>query len=169
MAPHSSTLAWKVPWTHTQCIPCASASSRPDKDEAASGRNSLGSKTFCSEGFCSGLLAVHSKADIFGVWMDFDHLVMVKNPPAMQETQVWYLGQEDPLQKGMATHSQYSCLENPMDRGAWRATVHGVTKSWTWHLFYGWGNWVQRCEKTHPDSHSGVRTRTRTRTQLPAL
>ena len=24
---------------------------------------------------------------------------------------------------------QYSCLENPMDRGAWRATVHGVTKS----------------------------------------
>ena len=27
---------------------------------------------------------------------------------------------------------QYSCLENPMDRGAWRATVHGVTKRWTW-------------------------------------
>ena len=27
---------------------------------------------------------------------------------------------------------QYSCLENPMDRGAWRPTVHGVTKCWTW-------------------------------------
>ena len=27
---------------------------------------------------------------------------------------------------------QYSCLENPMDRGAWRARVHTVTKSWTW-------------------------------------
>ena len=26
---------------------------------------------------------------------------------------------------------QYSCLENPMDRGAWWAAVHGVTKSWT--------------------------------------
>ena len=26
---------------------------------------------------------------------------------------------------------QYSCLENPMDGGAWRATVHGVAKSWT--------------------------------------
>ena len=25
---------------------------------------------------------------------------------------------------------QYSCLENPVDRGAWRATVYGVTKSW---------------------------------------
>ena len=27
---------------------------------------------------------------------------------------------------------QYCCLENPMDRGAWRATVRGVAKSWTW-------------------------------------
>ena len=27
---------------------------------------------------------------------------------------------------------QYSCLENPMDRGTWRATVHAVAKSWTW-------------------------------------
>ena len=26
---------------------------------------------------------------------------------------------------------QYSCLENPMDRGAWQAAVHGVAKSWT--------------------------------------
>ena len=38
---------------------------------------------------------------------------------------------EDPLEKDMATHSRYSCLENSMDRGAWRATVHGVEKSWT--------------------------------------
>ena len=30
----------------------------------------------------------------------------------------------------MATHSSISCLGNPMDRGAWRATVHGVTESW---------------------------------------
>ena len=27
---------------------------------------------------------------------------------------------------------QYSCLENPMDRGAWLTPIHGVTKSWTW-------------------------------------
>ena len=50
---------------------------------------------------------------------------MVKNPPAMQETQFQSLGQEDALQKGMATHS--STLENPMGRGAWQATVPGVT------------------------------------------
>ena len=53
---------------------------------------------------------------------------MVKNLPAMQETQVQSLGQEDPLEKGMTT---LSCLENPMDRGAWQATVHGVAKNQT--------------------------------------
>ena len=33
--------------------------------------------------------------------------------------------------EGDGTLLQYSCLENPMDRGAWWAAVHGVTKSWT--------------------------------------
>ena len=56
----------------------------------------------------------------------------VKDLPAMQETQVQSLSWEDPLEKEMATHSSiYSCLENPMDGGAWWATVHGVAKSWT--------------------------------------
>ena len=32
---------------------------------------------------------------------------------------------------GYGNPLQYSCLENPMDRGAWWATVHGVAKSWT--------------------------------------
>ena len=54
---------------------------------------------------------------------------MVKNPPAMQETQVPSLGQEDPLEEEMATHS--SILAWKMDRGAWWATVHRVAKSWT--------------------------------------
>ena len=43
---------------------------------------------------------------------------MVKNLPAMQETQVQFLGQEDPLEKEMATHSS-TRLENPMNKGAW--------------------------------------------------
>ena len=42
----------------------------------------------------------------------------------MQESRALPLGREDPLEKGMATHSQYSCLGNPMDRGAWQAIVH---------------------------------------------
>ena len=49
----------------------------------------------------------------------------------MQETQVQSLGQKDPLEKGMATHFQCSCLENSMHRGAWRAAVHGAAKSMT--------------------------------------
>ena len=55
---------------------------------------------------------------------------MVKNLPAMWETQVRSLGQEDSLGKGMATHSSISCLENSMDSRTWRAIVHGVAKSW---------------------------------------
>ena len=56
---------------------------------------------------------------------------MVKHLPAMQETQVRSLGREDPLEKEMATPLQYPYLENSIDGGAWRATVRGVTKSWT--------------------------------------
>ena len=52
---------------------------------------------------------------------------MVKNLPAMWETQVQSLSQEDPLKKGMATRS--SILPLSMNRGTWWATVHGVVKS----------------------------------------
>ena len=55
---------------------------------------------------------------------------MVKNLPAMQETRVQSLGREDPLEKGVATRSSI-LQENPMDRGAWQATVLGVAKSQT--------------------------------------
>ena len=53
----------------------------------------------------------------------------VKNLPAMQETWVRSSGWKDPLENRIPL--QYSCLETPMDRGAWWAMVHGVTKSWT--------------------------------------
>ena len=56
---------------------------------------------------------------------------MVKNLPAMQETQVQSLSWEDSMKKGNSYPLQYSCLENFMDRGPWLATVHEVTKSWT--------------------------------------
>ena len=65
---------------------------------------------------------------------------MVKNPPAVQETQVRVLGWEDPLEKGMATHS--SIL-------AWRISwteqpggSHELVKSWTglsdYHFYFHW-------------------------------
>ena len=57
----------------------------------------------------------------------------VKNLPALQETRVQSLGQEDPLEKGMATHSSVLTWRMlwTMDRGAWRVIVHEVTESWT--------------------------------------
>ena len=56
----------------------------------------------------------------------------VKNMPVMQETQetlVWSLGQEDPLEEDMAIHSSIFAWKNPTDRGTWQATVLTVTKS----------------------------------------
>ena len=46
----------------------------------------------------------------------------------MQETQVQFLGREGPFEKEIATQLQYSHLENPMDRGAWQATAHGIAR-----------------------------------------
>ena len=55
----------------------------------------------------------------------------VKNPPAMWETRVRSLDWEDPLEEGMATYSSSLAWRIPIDRGAWWATVHRVSKSWT--------------------------------------
>ena len=91
------------------------------------------------------------------VWLASLVAQMVKNLPAVQETQVQSLGWEDTLEKGMATHSSvisffhhflsfslsspgegndnslqcHFFLGKTMDGGAWQATVHGVTKSQT--------------------------------------
>ena len=56
---------------------------------------------------------------------------LVENLPAMWETWVQSLGWEDPLQEGMATHYSILAWRIPMDRGAWWAMVHGVSKSQT--------------------------------------
>ena len=50
----------------------------------------------------------------------------VNNQPAMQETWVQFLGGEDPLEQKIAIHPRYSCLENPMDKEVWQATVRQV-------------------------------------------
>ena len=61
-------------------------------------------------------------------------MLVVKNPPA-SAGDVRYLGSIPGLGRspggGHGNPLQYSCLENPMDRGAWRVTVHGVAESQT--------------------------------------
>ena len=51
---------------------------------------------------------------------------MVKYPPAVQETPVQSLSEEDPPGERNDDPFQYSCLGNLMDRGAWWTTAHGV-------------------------------------------
>ena len=71
----------------------------------------------------------------------------------MQETQkslVQSLGQEDSPGEGNCNPLQYSCLGNPMDRRAWRATVNGVTQSWTRlsthrHILFEFSSVSQAC------------------------
>ena len=81
MPTHSSTLAWKIPWT-----------------EEPGRLQSVGSQ---------------------GVRHDCQTSL-----PSLTSYFITGEGNGNPL--------QYSCLENPMDRGAWRATVHGISESQTW-------------------------------------
>ena len=56
---------------------------------------------------------------------------VVKNPPANAGDTGSIPGLGRSPGEGNGNTLQYSCLENPMDRGVWRATVHGAAKSWT--------------------------------------
>ena len=57
--------------------------------------------------------------------------LMLKNPPAMQETWVGSLSWEDPLKEGMATHYNILAWRISMDCSLPGSSVHGVTKLWT--------------------------------------
>ena len=50
--------------------------------------------------------------------------------------------------EGSGTPLQYSCLENPMDGGAWWATVHGVAKSWTRLSLFTFMHWRRKWQPT---------------------
>ena len=63
--------------------------------------------------------------------MDFPGGAVVKNPPASAGDECSIPGSGRSPAEGNGNPHQYSCLENSMDRRAWRAMVHGVTKRWT--------------------------------------
>ena len=59
-------------------------------------------------------------------------MLVVKNPPTKQETWVRDMGLGRSPGVGNGNPLQYSCLENPMDRGAWQAIVHGQQSQTQW-------------------------------------
>ena len=72
----------------------------------------------------------------YGIYHIIKHLTgfpggaVVKNPPARAGDSDSIAGLGRPPEEGNGNTLQYACLGNPMDRGTWWATVHGVTKSW---------------------------------------
>ena len=81
---------------------------------------------------CFHFLAIMNNAPK-NICVGFPSDSVVKNPPAVQETrqtQVRFLGQEDPLEKEMAARSSILTWRIPWT-AAWWAAVHGVAKSWT--------------------------------------
>ena len=95
---------------------------------------SAGKESACNAGY-PGLIPGSGRSPgeviAYPVQSSWSSLVaqLVKNPPPMQQIPVRFLGQEDPLEEGMAIYSSILALKIPMDRGAWRATIHWLTKS----------------------------------------
>ena len=89
--------------------------------------SSYGLVSLSAFGVVSVLDLNHSKRHV-----GFPGVSVVKNPPANVEDKGlipmlwWSLGEEN------GNPPQYSCLENPMGRGACRSTVHGIPESYTW-------------------------------------
>ena len=86
----------------------------------------------CKESDMTEQLSMGQHINIYSTWT-WASLVaqLVRNLPAMRETWVRPLGWEDPLEDGMAIHSNILAWRIPMDRGDWWATVHRVANSQT--------------------------------------
>ena len=137
--------------------------------------SSAGKESACNardQGLIPGLGRSTGKGMGYPVQYSWASLVAqtVKNLSAMWETWVWSLGWEDPQEEGMATHSSILAWSIPMDRGAWQAIVHRVSKSqtqlkdWAQHslfplhfgksLYYEWMlNFIKCCFYISWDDH----------------
>ena len=151
MAPHSSSLAWKIPWTEEPGRLQSMGLLRVGHDRATS----LSLFTFMhwrkkwqptpvllpgeSQGRGS-LVGCHlwgrTESDTTEVTQQ--HVLLMQGFPGDSDGKVPVCNVGDPGSipelgrspgEGDGSPLQYSCLENPMDRGTWYATVHGVTKS----------------------------------------
>ena len=107
MATHSSTLAWKIPWTEEPCRLQSMGSQRVGHDWTTSLHFLIVNLQCCvySKVMCVCVCVCVYTASLV--------TQSVKNLPAMQETWVWFLDGEDPLEKEMATHFSILAWEIP--------------------------------------------------------
>ena len=103
MATHSSVLAWRIPGTGEP-----------------GGLLSMGSHR-----------VRHNRSDLAAVAAAGASLVAWVAQACNEGDLTWIPGSGRSSEEGDSNPFQYSCLENSMDKGAWRAAVHRVTRSWT--------------------------------------
>ena len=153
MAPHSSTFAWKIPWTEQPGRLQSMGSWRVGHNWATSlscigegnGNHSSVLAWRIPGMLVPGGLPPMGLRRVRHDWSDLAAAAasgsVVKNPLPMQEMQETWgsirgLGKYSGI--GNGNPLQYSCLENSMDRGAWWPTVHGIANKIKIHL-----NWLQ--------------------------
>ena len=129
MATHSSTIAWKIPWTWKRLVGFSPWGCKELDMTEQLHFTSLcycllvkslcrGRRITCAFYYFNASLKAHYGASLVAQ--------TVKNLPAVQETWVRLLGWEDPLEKGMATHSSILAWRIPRTGGVWWAIVQRV-------------------------------------------
>ena len=78
--------------------------------------------------YCIGTWTIRSMIRVNWTWSGLSVGSALKLLPETQETLVQLLGQEDPLEKEMATHSSTLAWKIPMDRGIGQSIIHGVAR-----------------------------------------
>ena len=144
MVTHSSILAWRIPWTEEAGGPQSMGSQRVRHDWNDSMHAALGALHFTeaqtTRQFLKGRKVQEIQRNLVSPSFNvsFPDGSVVKNLPANAGMQVWYLGQEDPLEKGWATHSSILAweilwTEEPSDlqsKGSQRVGHNAVTTRW---------------------------------------
>ena len=143
MPPHSSTLAWKIPWSEEPGGLQSMGSLRVGHDWATSlscigGGNGNPLQCSCLENPRDGGAWW---AAVYGVAQSRTQLKWFSSSSSSSSSKESARNAGDPglilgsgryPGEGNGYTLEYSCIENSMDRGVWWAIVHGVAKSWTW-------------------------------------
>ena len=117
MATHSSILAWRIPWTEEPGGLQSMGSQRVRRDWEANAHSHINLKNF--------QLSFKSEGEKIELAYDSDTKETACDAADLDSIP----GSGRSPREGNDHPFQYSCLENSMDRRAWRATVHGVAKS----------------------------------------